>query len=109
MTNKQSYATPSAAIRAFCEESGEDLRTELEGFIWETFHSINGIKPRWYEFREWTEQELVDEVDALGRQVQQAREWEEQASKEKIAAANRKALEARRFDKSFGSLSAAFG
>ena len=101
------FATPSAAISAL-NLSAEEERNELESFIWDWYKTINGIRPRWMRFSEWSLEELREEVDSLGAEymAQQAREKE--IEKERVRVANEKAKQKRKFQKEFNSLASAW-
>jgi hypothetical protein len=104
MKNKSGFATPSAAILAATDLSINEKRQELENFIWETFRDVHGIKPRWYDFRNWGFLALIEEADSLGACVVARIEREKQEARERVRKANAKALAARKFDQKFNSL-----
>lgn len=107
MKSKSGFSTPSAAILAMDHLSINQKREELEIFIWETYRDIHGIKPRWYNFRNWGFMALIEEADSLGFCVVARIEREKQEAREKVRKANAKALAARKFNQDFNSLGAA--
>lgn len=107
MKTKSGFSTPSAAILASEDLSINQKREELEIFIWETYRDVHGIKPRWYDFRNWGFMALIEEADSLGAYVVARIERDKQIEKDRVKKANEKALAARKFDQKFNSLGTA--
>jgi hypothetical protein len=105
------YATPSAAIAALNLTPAQE-REELEGFIWDFYKYVNGVRPRWMDFGAMTLEELRRDADYYGAQYvaqeREEREAREARAKERVRACNARALAKRRFNKAFNSLALAF-
>lgn len=60
-----------------CEEiydnamENEEARNEAFTYISDTFKYINGVRPHWSNYSKWTTDELYEECERLGRELQE--------------------------------------
>ena len=74
-------------------------RQDLACYIYDTFKALNGVRPRWWDLREWSLEDLRAEADDLEVEVHETIKWEKQQAHNKMLEANKHALATRRAKK----------
>ena len=74
-------------------------RQDLACYISDTFKALNGVRPRWWDLREWSLEDLRAEADDLEVEVHETIKWEKQQAHNKMLEANKHALATRRAKK----------
>ena len=74
-------------------------RQDLACYISDTFKALNGVRPRWWELREWSLEDLRAEADDLEVEVHETIKWEKEQAHNKMLDANKHALATRRAKK----------
>ena len=74
-------------------------RQDLACYISDTFKALNGVRPRWWDLREWSLEDLRREADDLEVEVHETIKWEKQQTHNKMLDANKHALATRRAKK----------
>ena len=71
-------------------------RVDLSGYISDTFKAINGFRPRWWDLREWSIDDLRAEAQSLESEVHAAytRERAEEAARQQEMADHHTAVAA---------------
>ena len=79
-------------------EEGQE-RQDLASYISDTFKAINGIRPRWWDLREWSLADLRAEAQSLEDEVVESIKQDKRDAHERMLEANRVALINRRAKK----------
>ena len=67
-------------------------RVDLAGYISDTFKAINGFRPRWWDLREWSVEDLRAEATSLEDEVVASINRSKVEAHERMLEANREAL-----------------
>ena len=67
-------------------------RADLACYISDTFKALNGIRPRWWDLREWSLDDLRAEADDLEVEVKESIEQQKRDNHERMLEANRVAV-----------------
>ena len=67
-------------------------RVDLASYISDTFKAINGFRPRWWDLREWSLDDLRKEANSLEDQVIESILQDKRDAHERMLEANRIAL-----------------
>jgi len=67
-------------------------RADLAGYISDTFKALNGIRPRWWDLREWSLDDLRAEADDLEVEVKESIDRQKRDNHERMLEANRVAV-----------------
>ena len=78
------------------DTGGTREREDLASFISDTFKSINGIRPRWWDMREWSLADLRAEAQSLEDEVVESIKQAKRDAHERMLEANRVAVINRR-------------
>jgi hypothetical protein len=81
------------------DTDGVREREDLASFISDTFKMLNGIRPRWWDMREWSLEDLRAEAKSLEDEVVESIEQDKRDAHERMLEANRVALIHRRAKK----------
>ena len=81
------------------DTDGVREREDLASFISDTFKMLNGIRPRWWDMREWSLEDLRAEAKSLEDEVVETIAREKRYAHERMLEANRHALATRRAKK----------
>ena len=81
------------------DTDGVKEREDLASFISDTFKSINGIRPRWWDLREWSLDDPRAEAKSLEDEVIESIKQDKRDAHERMLEANRHALATRRAKK----------
>jgi len=81
------------------DTGGSREREDLASYISDTFKAINGVRPRWWDFREWSLNDLRAEAESLEDEVVASIELAKREAHERMLEANRVALIHRRAKK----------
>ena len=81
------------------DTDGVNEREDLASFISDTFKAINGIRPRWWDLREWSLDDLRAEAKSLEDEVVESIKRDKRDAHERMLEANRVALIHRRAKK----------
>ena len=81
------------------DTGGISERQDLASYISDTFKSINGIRPRWWDLREWSLDDLRAEAQSLEDEVVESIEQAKRDAHEQMLEANRVAVINRRAKK----------
>ena len=74
------------------DTGGINEREDLASFISDTFKAINGIRPRWWDMREWSLADLRAEAQSLEDEVVASIKRVKADAHTKMLEANREAL-----------------
>ena len=74
------------------DTGGTREREDLASFISDTFKAINGIRPRWWDLREWSLDDLRAEAQSLEDEVVESIKQDKRDAHERMLEANRVAL-----------------
>ena len=74
------------------DTGGTREREDLASFISDTFKAINGIRPRWWDMREWSLADLRAEAQSLEDEVVESIKQDKRDAHERMLEANRVAL-----------------
>ena len=74
------------------DTDGVREREDLASFISDTFKMLNGIRPRWWDMREWSLEDLRAEAKSLEDEVVEQIKRDKRAAHERMLEANRVAL-----------------
>ena len=74
------------------DTDGSREREDLASFISDTFKAINGIRPRWWDLREWSLADLRAEAQSLEDEVVESIKQDKRDAHERMLEANRVAL-----------------
>ena len=74
------------------DTDGVREREDLASFISDTFKMLNGIRPRWWDMREWSLEDLRAEAKSLEDEVVESIEQDKRDAHERMLEANRVAL-----------------
>ena len=74
------------------DTGGTREREDLASFISDTFKAINGIRPRWWDMREWSLDDLRAEANSLQDEVIESILQDKRDAHESMLEANRVAL-----------------
>ena len=74
-------------------------RQDLACYISDTFKALNGVRPRWWDLREWSLEDLRAEADDLEVEVHDTIKWEKEQAHNKMLEATKHALATRRAKK----------
>jgi hypothetical protein len=74
------------------DTGGTREREDLASFISDTFKAINGIRPRWWDFREWSLADLRVEAQSLEDEVVESIKQDKRDAHEQMLEANRVAV-----------------
>jgi len=75
------------------DTSNEDQeRQDLASYISDTFKAINGFRPRWWDLREWSVEDLRAEAKSLEDEVVESIKQDKRDAHERMLEANRVAL-----------------
>ena len=85
------------------DTGGISERQDLASYISDTFKSINGIRPRWWDLREWSLADLRAEAQSLEDEVVESIKQDKRDAHERMLEANRVALIHRNAKKPLGS------
>jgi len=78
------------------DTGGTREREDLASFISDTFKAINGIRPRWWDMREWPLADLRAEAQSLEDEVVESIKQAKRDAHERMLEANRVAVINRR-------------
>ena len=78
------------------DTGGTREREDLASFISDTFKAINGIRPRWWDMREWSLADLRAEAQSLEDEVVESIKQAKRDAHERMLEANRVAVINRR-------------
>ena len=78
------------------DTGGTREREDLASFISDTFKAINGIRPRWWDMREWSLADLRAEAQSLEDEVVVSIKQAKRDAHERMLEANRVAVINRR-------------
>ena len=78
------------------DTGGTREREDLASFISDTFKAINGIRPRWWDMREWSLADLRAEAQSLEDEVVESTKQAKRDAHERMLEANRVAVINRR-------------
>jgi|TARA_Y100000034_G_C6824347_1_gene371565 hypothetical protein len=67
-------------------------RADLACYISDTFKALNGIRPRWWDLREWSLDDLRAEADDLEVEVKESIDRQKRDNHERMLEANRVAV-----------------
>ena len=67
-------------------------RADLACYISDTFKALNGIRPRWWDLREWSLDDLRTEADDLEVEVKESIDRQKRDNHERMLEANRVAV-----------------
>ena len=81
------------------DTDGVREREDLASFISDTFKMLNGIRPRWWDMREWSLEDLRAEAKSLEDEVIESIKQDKRDAHERMLEANRVALIHRRAKK----------
>jgi len=81
------------------DTDGVNEREDLASYISDTFKAINGIRPRWWDLREWSLDDLRAEAKSLEDEVVESIKQDKRDAHERMLEANRVALIHRRAKK----------
>ena len=81
------------------DTGGISERQDLASYISDTFKAINGIRPRWWDLREWSLADLRAEAQSLEDEVVESIKQDKRDAHERMLEANRVALINRRAKK----------
>jgi len=85
------------------DTGGISERQDLASYISDTFKAINGIRPRWWDLREWSLADLRAEAQSLEDEVVESIKQDKRDAHERMLEANRVALIHRNAKKPLGS------
>ena len=85
------------------DTGGISERQDLASYISDTFKAINGIRPRWWDMREWSLADLRAEAQSLEDEVVESIKQDKRDAHERMLEANRVALIHRNAKKPLGS------
>ena len=85
------------------DTGGISERQDLASYISDTFKAINGIRPRWWDMREWSLDDLRAEAQSLEDEVVESIKQDKRDAHERMLEANRVALIHRNAKKPLGS------
>ena len=71
---------------------GVDERQDLASYISDTFKALNGYRPRFWDMREWSLDDLRAEAKSLEDEVVESIKRDKRAAHERMLEANRVAL-----------------
>ena len=71
------------------DTGGTREREDLASFISDTFKAINGIRPRWWDMREWSLADLRAEAQSLEDEVVESIKQDKRDAHERMLEANR--------------------
>ena len=74
------------------DTDGTREREDLASYISDTFKAINGIRPRWWDLREWSIADLRAEAKSLEDEVVESIKQDKRDAHERMLEANRVAL-----------------
>ena len=74
------------------DTGGTREREDLASFISDTFKAINGIRPRWWDMREWSLDDLRAEAQSLEDEVVESIKQDKRDAHERMLEANRVAV-----------------
>ena len=74
------------------DTGGTREREDLASFISDTFKAINGIRPRWWDMREWSLAALRAEAQSLEDEVVESIKQAKRDAHERMLEANRVAV-----------------
>ena len=74
------------------DTGGTREREDLASFISDTFKAINGIRPRWWDMREWSLEDLRAEAKFLEDEVVESIKQDKRNAHECMLEANRVAV-----------------
>ena len=74
------------------DTDGVNEREDLASYISDTFKAINGIRPRWWDLREWSLDDLRAEAKSLEDEVVESIERDKRDAHERMLEANRVAV-----------------
>ena len=74
------------------DTDGSREREDLASFISDTFKAINGIRPRWWDLREWSLADLRAEAQSLEDEVVESIKQDKRDAHEQMLEANRVAV-----------------
>ena len=74
------------------DTDGSREREDLASFISDTFKAINGIRPRWWDLREWSLADLRAEAQSLEDEVVESIKQAKRDAHERMLEANRVAV-----------------
>ena len=74
------------------DTGGISERQDLASYISDTFKAINGIRPRWWDMREWSLADLRAEAQSLEDEVVESIKQAKRDAHERMLEANRVAL-----------------
>ena len=78
------------------DTGGTREREDLASYISDTFKAINGIRPRWWDMREWSLADLRAEAQSLEDEVVESIKQAKRDAHERMLEANRVAVINRR-------------
>ena len=81
------------------DTDGPREREDLASYISDTFKAINGFRPRWWDLREWSLDDLRAEAQSLEDEVVESIKQDKRDAHERMLEANRVALIYRRAKK----------
>ena len=96
MTTSMTFA---AGWTQSIDVDGTHERADLASYISDTFKAINGIRPRWWDLREWSLDDLRAEAKSLEDEVVESIKQDKRDAHERMLEANRVALIHRRAKK----------
>ena len=67
-------------------------RVDLASYISDTFKAVNGFRPRWWDLREWSVEDLRAEAKSLEDEVVESIKRDKREAHERMLEANRVAL-----------------
>ena len=85
------------------DTGGISERQDLASYISDTFKAINGIRPRWWDMREWSLDDLRAEAQSLEDEVVESIKQDKRDAHERMLEANRVALIHRNAKRPLGS------
>ena len=85
------------------DTGGISERQDLASYISDTFKAINGIRPRWWDLREWSLDDLRAEAQSLEDEVVESIKQDKRDAHERMLEANRVALIHRNAKRPLGS------
>ena len=74
------------------DTGGISERQDLASYISDTFKAINGIRPRWWDLREWSLDDLRAEAQSLEDEVVESIKQDKRDAHERMLEANRVAV-----------------